>query len=87
MPVFTIKTIALFIIDGSFVFRPALFIEQPLFATYALKWKDYFLTLILIRYLGCFVPVVCHFALWENLSRFSINKNPASRNINTGKAN
>ena len=36
---------------------------QPLFATYALRWKDHYLTLISIRYLGCFVPVLCHFAV------------------------
>ena len=65
----------------------ALFYVQPLFATYALKWKDYYLILISIRYLGCFVFVLCHFALWKNPARFSTIKKPASRNINTGKAN
>ena len=60
---------------------------QALFATYALKWKEYFLTSVLIWYLGCFVPVMCLFGVSESLSRFSISKNPASRNINTGKAN
>ena len=59
---------------------------QPLFATYALKWKDYLLALILMRYFGYFVPLLRHSAVGENLSRFSTNKNQASRNINTGKA-
>ena len=60
---------------------------QRLFATYALKWKDYLLTLTLMRHLGCFVPIHCHFAVCQNVSRFPTNKNPASRNIRTGKAN
>ena len=40
MPFFTIKSIALLIIDSRLVFSPALFTMQPVFAIYALKWRD-----------------------------------------------
>ena len=67
-----IKASILFINHCSIVLRSTFVYLQPLFATYALKWKDYHLTLISIRYLGCFVPVLCHFAVSENPSRFSL---------------
>ena len=66
-----IKSSILLINHCSCVFRSPFVYLQPFFATYALKLKDYHLTLILIRYLGCFVPVLCHFAVWENRKRFS----------------
>ena len=70
-----IKSSILFINHWSCVFISTFVYLQPLFATYALIWTDYHLTLILIRYLGCFVPVLCHFAVWENATRFSSIKN------------
>ena len=70
-----IKSSILFINHWSCVFRSTFVYLQPLFATYALKWKDYHLTLISIRYLGCFVPVLCHFAVWENPTRLSSIEN------------
>ena len=58
-----IKSSILFINHWSCVFRSTFVYLQPLFATYALKWKDCYQTLISIRYSGCFVPVPCHFAV------------------------
>ena len=74
-----IKSSLLFNNHRSCVFGSTFVYQQPLPATYALKWKDYHLTLILIRYLGCFVPVLCHFAVWENPTRFSSIKNHQGR--------
>ena len=50
-----IKSSILFINHWSCVFRSTFVYRRPLFATYALKWKDYHLTLISIGYSGCFV--------------------------------
>ena len=59
----------------SCVFRSTFVYLQPIFATYALNWKAYHLTLILIWSLGCSVPLLCHFAVWENPRRFFLIKN------------
>ena len=66
-----IKSSILFVNHWSCVFRSTFVYLQPLFATYALKWKDYHLTLISIRYLGCFVAVLCDFAVSQIPTRFS----------------
>ena len=79
-----LKSSILFINNSSIVFRSTFAYLQPLLATYALKWKDYHLTLISIRYLGCFVPVLCN--LGKSI-KVLINQNPANRNTNTGKTN
>ena len=71
MSAFRHNIIYLLINHCSCVFRSTFGYLQPLFANYALKRKDYHLTFISIRYFGCFVPFLRHFAVWENPTRFS----------------
>ena len=70
-----IKTSILSVNHWSCVCRSTFVYLQPLFSISALKWKDYHLTLISIRYFGCFLPALCQLAVWKNPLRFSSIKN------------
>ena len=82
MPVFTIKSIVLFIHDGSFVFRAALFIVQLLFVTHVLMWKDS----ILISFGSGACIALPYFLVdfilyWGKASRFSPSKTRNTHSI------